>query len=61
MNSNFNGRSLGRYNGRNKNRRFAALLPVVVCLSFLLFFSNVTADTLSLDMTQAIHLALENN
>jgi len=46
---------------RSKNRQIILLLTFILCLSFLLPFSTVLADTLSLDMTQAIHLALENN
>jgi len=61
MKSDLNWKSFGWHSGRSKNRRIAVMLPPVVCLSLLMFFSTVTADTLSLDMTQAIHLALENN
>jgi len=61
MKSDFRGKSVVGRSMRSKYMRIAVLLPVAVCLSLLLFFSTVTADTLSLDMTQAINLALENN
>jgi len=61
MKSDSIGMSVVGHSMRSKYMRIAVLLPVAVCLSPLLFFSTVTADTLSLDMTQAIHLALENN
>jgi len=61
MKSDFRGKSVVGRSMRSKYMRIAVLLPVAVCLSLLLFFSTVTADTLSLDMTQAIDIAMENN
>jgi len=61
MKSDFGGMSVVGHSMRSKYRHIVVMLPVAAILSFLLSFSNVTADTLSLDITQAIHLALENN
>jgi len=46
---------------RANHRSITLLLAIVFCLSLLLPFPTVLADTLSLDLAQAIHLALENN
>lgn len=50
------------YNGvREKNIRVFLLLSFVFSVLFLLSFSTLLADTLSLDLNQSINLALKNN
>jgi len=45
---------------RNVNSRLDVLVPAIVIVSLLLF-STISAETLSLDLSQAIDMAMENN
>lgn len=45
---------------RNVNSRLDILVPAIVIVSLLLF-STISAETLSLDLSQAIDMAMENN
>ncbi len=55
-----------RISGKNLNmkrkKRGILLLPLIVfCFLFLLSYSTILADTLSIDLSQSINLALKNN
>ncbi len=55
--------NIGKKNPTMKiiNRDFLLLIPIVFCFCFLLSFSTSLADTLSIDLSQSINLALKNN
>jgi len=61
MKNNSKGKNVVVHHYRGRNRHIGVLLPVVCALSFLLLLSTASANTLSLDLTQTIHMALENN
>ena len=61
MNSKLKEMISSKQNKQSNNWKIILFIPILFCVLFLMSFTTAIADILSLDLTQSINMAYENN